>query len=104
MIATRAHTMRLRKKAISLLLENPRRDGLWDGPWAGSIAKEALTLEINTVKEVLGVEIQDEPIPLQFRVKNIVISYPGPRQTTVEFRNERAIERGEPGWVRNFTR
>lgn len=44
MVATRAPSLRLREKAIAGLLNSSRRDGLWDGPWAGRIAQEVMTM------------------------------------------------------------
>jgi len=104
MVATRAPSLRLRKKAITVLLNSSRRDGLWDGPWAGRIAQEAVTLEETSTREALGVGMGHEHIPSPFRIRDIQISYPVPRQTRVEFRSEGAIARGEAGWVRYWTR
>ncbi|KAF2688618.1 hypothetical protein K458DRAFT_331071 [Lentithecium fluviatile CBS 122367] len=104
LVATRAPTLQLRKKAIGILLKNPRRDGLWDGPWAGMIAQEAMTLEENAARKVLGSEAVEQQIPSQFRIREIRFSYPGPKKVTVEFWNERAIERGERGWIKHFTK
>jgi hypothetical protein len=104
MVATRAPSLRLRKKAITVLLNSPRRDGLWDGLWAGRIAQEAMTLEETSTSEALGVDGGHEIIPALFRIRDIYISYPAPGQTRVEFRSKGAIARGEAGRVRYLTR
>ena len=104
MVATRASSVHLRKKAIAILLENPRRDGLWDGPWAGRIAQEAMKLEETTAREELGIDIELQALPSELRIRDINISYPTPRQTKVKFMTERAIANGEAGRIRYFSR
>jgi hypothetical protein len=62
-----------------------------------------MTLE-ETAAHELGIDMEEQPIPSELRIRDINISYPTPRQTRVEFRSEQAIANGEVGRVRYFTR
>jgi hypothetical protein len=106
--ATQAPDYDIRRKAINMLLEHPRREGVWDGPLAGKIALEKLALEEESTREQLGLAHVDPPfvitheshVPLNLRVRDINIKYTDLREATVEYRNRGHIAKDEPGWVR----
>jgi len=110
-VATRAPDYNTRRRAIKLLLENPRRDGVWDGPLAGKIALEGLTLVEETRREQLGMSCSDPgsfithetQIPPELRMSDISIRYTGLREGIVEYRNAGHLAKKEQGWIKQIS-
>ncbi|KAF2796055.1 hypothetical protein K505DRAFT_416060 [Melanomma pulvis-pyrius CBS 109.77] len=103
-VAQQASTPALRLRAIHMMMEHPRREGFWDGPIAGRIAWEALVLEQASAKEELGEDIAfGEEVPEFLRIRNVDIEYLGTTGAKVEYKNVRATEKGDRGWVRFIT-
>jgi hypothetical protein len=102
-VAQAAPSPTLRRKAIMMMMDHPRREGLWDGPVAGRVAWEAVKLEMESVKEELG-ELKDgEDVPDYLRIKNIDIEYIGTTGAKIIYKNARDTAAGEGGWVRYMT-
>lgn len=102
-VAQAAPSPTLRLKAIMMMMDHPRREGLWDGPVAGKIAWEAVKLEMESVKEELGELKEGEDVPEYLRVKNIDIEYIGTTGARVVFKNGRDTALDRKGWVRYLT-
>jgi hypothetical protein len=102
-VAQSAPSPTLRLKAIMMMMENPRREGLWDGPVAGQVALEALKLEMESVKGELGELKAGADVPDYLRVRNIDIEYIGTTGARVEFKNGRHTAMGKGGWIRHMT-
>ncbi|KAF2713873.1 hypothetical protein K504DRAFT_530784 [Pleomassaria siparia CBS 279.74] len=93
--ATPSQSMRIR--AIQIMMQHCRREGFWDGPVAGRLAWEAVLLEQSSTLAELGIGVDT---PKYLRIRNIDMDYAGVSGIRVEFKNLRAMERGEKGWVR----
>ena len=52
--AQQTSSLTLRRKAISMMMEQPRREGFWDGPIAGKLALQVFELEQQ------GIQYRDE--------------------------------------------
>jgi hypothetical protein len=102
-VAQSAPSPTLRLKAIMMMMEHPRREGLWDGPVAGQVALEAVQLEMESVKEEFGELKEGEDVPSYLRVKNIDIEYIGTTGARVEFKNGRDTAMGKGGHIRHMT-
>ncbi|KAF2798792.1 hypothetical protein K505DRAFT_295786 [Melanomma pulvis-pyrius CBS 109.77] len=108
LVATRAPDYDVRRKAITMMLSHPRREGLWDGPLAGKIALEAMKMEEEGTREGLGLLPTDSQfaithasqVPVLLWMRNIGITYTGVRKATVEYRNVGNIVRNERGCVK----
>jgi len=99
MVAAKSSSSMLRRRAIALMLNYPRREGVWDGVLAGRIAWESLTLEETAVDGVLGankdkLEERPEVIEDHNKVRDCSIRYVGPRAMEVEFRSLKQWEAG----------
>ncbi|KAE8834314.1 hypothetical protein PTNB73_08217 [Pyrenophora teres f. teres] len=97
----------LRRRAMKLMLNHPRREGFWDGMIAGRIAREGLQLEQERVRAKLGLKEHDEPlgdleVPDEERIVAFYISHPDDddRKAKVELSNQRDMAVGIPGAVR----
>jgi len=97
----------LRKRAMKLMLDHPRREGFWDGMIAGRIAQEALRLEQERTRARLGLKEDDEPlgdleVPDDIRIVAFFISHPDDddRMAKVELSNAKELEARTPGAVR----
>jgi hypothetical protein len=110
-VATRAPEYDMRRKAINILLEYPRREGMWDGPLAGKIALETLVLEEESTRQQLGLVYSDPPfmithasqVPTDLWIRTVNIKYTGLREARVEYRNLGNMRENEPGWVRHIS-
>lgn len=115
LVASRSRHPTLRRKAIALLLNYPRREGIWDSVLAGRIAWEVMILEESAVldfAESRGFEESDggwkaelkcaADIPDDFRIRDVCITYTGLRSAEVELRSIREWKRGEVGVVRRI--
>lgn len=110
-VATRAPDYDMRRKAINILLEHPRREGVWDGPLAGKIALETLVLEEESTRQQLGLVCSDPPfmithasqVPTDLWIRAVNLNYTGLREARVEYRNLGNMRNNEPGWVRHIT-
>ncbi|KAF2019064.1 hypothetical protein BU24DRAFT_405778 [Aaosphaeria arxii CBS 175.79] len=102
MVSVRAKSFNLRRKAINMLLNNPRREGLWDAPSVGQIAKAILEFEETSAREELGImpseldEAHSQELEY-LRCADIVVRYDGPRQAVTDIRNLRQVLRNERG-------
>jgi hypothetical protein len=102
---SRTRSFALRRKAIALLLYYPRREGVWDSIIAGRIAWEQMRLEEEALERGQSVFFeQTGPIMLDWwRIRNIIIEYPGLRCAQVEYKNIQQHETGESGVVSHFS-
>ncbi|KAF2014609.1 hypothetical protein BU24DRAFT_217625 [Aaosphaeria arxii CBS 175.79] len=109
MISCRAGDMELRRKAIAMMLDCPRREGVWDSVIAGRIAWETMRFEETATngnyQEILdrtpsphGAETP--PIDKTNRISVINIEYVGARVARVEFRSNKHCKQGEKGVFR----
>ncbi|CAO2648412.1 Nn.00g076790.m01.CDS01 [Neocucurbitaria sp. VM-36] len=94
----------LRKRAISLMLSHPRREGFWDGMLAGRIAQEALRLEQESAQEELGLSGSPNPdltVPDELRIAIVGITYveDNDRKAKIQYINARDVKAGRPGSV-----
>ncbi|KAF1844745.1 uncharacterized protein K460DRAFT_97860 [Cucurbitaria berberidis CBS 394.84] len=95
----------LRKRAVTLMLSHPRREGFWDAMVAGRVAQEALRLEQESTQAELGFSFnptQDVIVPDDLRMIAVAVSYvdDNKRRARVEYVNSRDLKAGNPGWVR----
>ncbi|KAH7392989.1 hypothetical protein BKA66DRAFT_317530 [Pyrenochaeta sp. MPI-SDFR-AT-0127] len=94
----------LRKRAVSLMLSHPRREGFWDGMIAGQIAQEALRLEQENTQAELGLSAaptRDLIVPDDLRILVVAVSFveDNDRKAKVEYSNIRDMKEGRPGSV-----
>ncbi|KAL1604968.1 hypothetical protein SLS60_004509 [Paraconiothyrium brasiliense] len=96
LVVSKSRSSALRRRAIALMLDFPRREGIWDGVVAGRVAWEVLRLEETAVDGVLGAdpERQAETIPDINKVRDCNITYIAPRVMEVEFRSLSQWEAG----------
>lgn len=109
LVAMRAPStcLALRKRAISLMLSHPRREGFWDGMLAGQIAQEALRLEQESTQAEFGLSAnpnQDFIAPDDLRNAIVAITYEEDdgRRAKVQYFNSRDLKAGRPGsmqWI-----
>jgi hypothetical protein len=96
----------LRKRAMRLMLNHPRREGFWDGMLAGQIAEEALRLEQERARAELGLLDhdlnRDLEVPDHLRIIAFYMTHPedSDRTVKVEFSDARDLAIGIPGSVR----
>ncbi|KAF2469330.1 uncharacterized protein BDR25DRAFT_48249 [Lindgomyces ingoldianus] len=108
--STRSRNPTMRRKAIGLMLEYPRREGVWDSILAGRIAWElnmfeesALNGDLCEFPEQSARNFpQTSNIPECNRVRDVLITYTGLRRADVEFRSKKQYEEGERGILRRF--
>lgn len=98
LVVSKSQSSTLRRRAIALLLDFPRREGVWDGVVMGQIAWETLRLEETAVDGVLGANAEQraESIAECNKVRECSIRYVAPRVMEVEFRSLKQWEAG-PG-------
>lgn len=96
LVVTKSRSSRMRRRAIALMLDFPRREGIWDGVVSGRVAWEILRLEETAVDGVLGANPaqQAETILDCNKVRDCSISYIAPRVMEVEFRSVSQYEAG----------
>jgi hypothetical protein len=96
LVVSKAQSSTLRRRAIALMLDYPRREGIWDGVLAGRVAWETLRLEEMAVDGVLGADPNGhaEMIPDCNKVRDCNIRYIAPRVMEVEFRSLAQWEMG----------
>ncbi|KAF2201165.1 hypothetical protein GQ43DRAFT_46309 [Delitschia confertaspora ATCC 74209] len=103
-VSSRSKSIKLRRRAISMLLNYPRREGVWDGVLAGRIAWEALALEEAAVlAEIPSDQARNKvvtQIPDHLRFRGVNITYIGLRSARIEIRNTSQQRRGEKGVIR----
>ena len=102
LVASRANSSVLRRRAIALMLDYPRREGVWDSVVAGRVAWESLVLEETALDGELGVcqgrrEARSEYIPDANKVRCIEIRYVAARVMEVEFQSVKQYETGQSG-------
>lgn len=104
LVVSKAKSSALRRRAIALMVDFPRREGIWDSVVSGRVAWEILRLEETAVDGVLGVNPnqQAETIPDINKVRDCSIRYVAPRVMEVEFRSLSQCEAGPH--VRGLTR
>ncbi|PSN59960.1 hypothetical protein BS50DRAFT_640402 [Corynespora cassiicola Philippines] len=102
MVTSRAKSSALRRRAIAMLLDYPRREGIWDSVLAGRIAWEVLVLEETAEDGVPGMHKDqttrnaEAPLPNGNEMQAVDINYTGNREALVEFRTMKHVEAGEP--------
>jgi hypothetical protein len=89
LVVSKSKLSALRRRAVALMLDFPRREGIWDGVIAGRVAWEILRLEETAVDGVLGVnpDQRTETIQDVNKVRDCSIRYVAPRVMEVEFRS-----------------
>lgn len=89
LVVSKSTSSTLRRRAVALMLDFPRREGIWDGVVAGRVAWEILRLEETAVDGVLGAnpDQQAETIADINKVRDCSIRYVAPRVMEVEFRS-----------------
>ncbi|KAF2677408.1 hypothetical protein K458DRAFT_423901 [Lentithecium fluviatile CBS 122367] len=102
LVASRANSAVLRRRAIALMLDFPRREGVWDSVVAGRVAWESLTLEETALEGELGVrrgrlDARSEYIPEANKVRSIEIRYVATRVMEAEFQSVKQAEAGQVG-------
>jgi hypothetical protein len=112
LVASRANSTVLRRRAIALMVDYPRREGVWDSVLAGRVAWESLMLEETALNGELGVctpgsefyqmglGARSEYIPDSNKVRCIEIRYVAARMMEVEFQSVKQYEAGEKGLKR----
>ncbi|KAF2003994.1 hypothetical protein P154DRAFT_485637 [Amniculicola lignicola CBS 123094] len=83
-----------RRRVIDMLLENPRREGVWDSILEGLIAVEVMLLEEASSEGawIMGYN----------KVRDVCIKYSGLRTARVELRTVTQYQLGQPGVVKEF--
>jgi hypothetical protein len=101
LVTSRSRNLAFRRKAIALFLYYPRREGVWDSLIAGRIAWEQLRLEEEALKKGQPESVEQKgPIVLDwYKIRDVIVKYPGLRSAEVEFKNIQQYERGEPGVI-----
>jgi hypothetical protein len=104
LVTSRSRDPVLRRRAIALLLDYPRREGVWDSVLAGRIAWEAVILEERTppCEAAVGNDTfakypGQQYVNEQHTIRDIAIEYTGLRVAKVEFRSVTQFEKNEPG-------
>jgi hypothetical protein len=100
-VTSRSRNFAFRRRAIALFLYYPRREGVWDSLIAGRIAWEQLRLEEEALKkgQPKSVEQKGQIVLDWYKVRDIIIKYPGLRSAEVEFKTIQQYETGEPGVI-----
>ena len=109
LVTSRTRDPILRRRAIAMLLDYPRREGVWDSLLAGRIAWEAMILEESS-EDVnsglsgmkLGEPLKSGYISDENKIRDISISYTGLRIARVEYRSTPQYIKGEKGVVRTI--
>jgi hypothetical protein len=111
LIATQAPSRctALRRRATALLLQYPRREGMYDGILAGQVSSDMLRWEQECTRAELGLgpaEPGDEDleVPDHLRIMSFRVSYmqDDDRKAKLEYTNARAMAKGEKGLVKLF--
>jgi hypothetical protein len=102
LVSSRAKSASLRRRAIALMLDFPRREGVWDSVIAGRVAWESLVLEETAMDGELGVrrgrlDARSDYIPDSNKVRSIEIRYVAARVMEAEFHSVKQYEAGESG-------
>ncbi|KAF2807190.1 uncharacterized protein BDZ99DRAFT_522813 [Mytilinidion resinicola] len=105
LVAYRSRHPVIRRQAISLLLNYPRREVLWDGVLAGRIARESMMMEETAYLNHVGLPLSDirtvltaaGDLPLHLRTRDIEIIYTGMRQANATFRSIADFQEGRKG-------
>ncbi|KAH7112864.1 hypothetical protein B0J11DRAFT_446471 [Dendryphion nanum] len=100
LVASQVRNRALRRQAIALLLDYPRREGAWDGILAGRIALEAMKIEEMAAEREEAVPLHEGSSLSSNRTRDISIEYERMRGARVEFRSYQEHQRGECGHVR----
>jgi len=88
-VAMRCRSPELRLEAIALLLQYPRREGLWDSFTAGRLGWEAMKCEEEMCQDRFGKSFQishASDIPACCRIKDVEVTWTGSRTAIVIFR------------------
>ncbi|OCL06943.1 hypothetical protein AOQ84DRAFT_223354 [Glonium stellatum] len=110
LVASRSRNPAIRRRAINLLLNYPRREGVWDSVVAGQIAWECMTMEESACINETGLSSDGIPntarkaadIPEHLRVREVAITYTGLRAAKVEFRTTVQCQNEEVGIIKNI--
>jgi hypothetical protein len=106
LIATRtpSHRLDLRKRAIGLMQDCPRREGFWDGSVASSLITEVMRLEQESAQEELG--LSEDPgydliVPEDLRIVNVALSYDtdDDRKAKINYKSRRDLALRTPGRI-----
>jgi hypothetical protein len=104
-VTSRSRSYVLRRKAIALFLYYPRREGVWDSLIAGRIAWEQMRLEEEALERGQSVFVEQKgPVMLDwYRIRDIIITYPGLRCAEVEYKNIQQYETGQRGVISHLS-
>lgn len=112
LVTSRARDPVVRRTAIAMLVDFPRREGVWDSVLAGRIAWEAMLLEeaySESDPDAIRGDVQpsqQQGFPHIFerhKIRDIALEYTGLRVATVEFRTVQQYEAGERGVFRHIS-
>lgn len=93
----------LRKRAVGLMLSQPRREGLWDARISGKIAQTLMDFEQQNTREALGLGdsvIGDVEVPPELRVIAVLLGEAEGEKsgTKMEFLTKGDVEAGRKGF------
>ncbi|OIW27064.1 hypothetical protein CONLIGDRAFT_635274 [Coniochaeta ligniaria NRRL 30616] len=88
MIAARCRNPQLRRRALRLLLDGSRREGIWDSRLAGRIASQTLAIEE---------EAKDTVPEADRRVREVKVQLQGERKARLRFVTVADWKQGHPG-------
>ena len=101
-VAMKCRLPEVRHEAIALLLQYPRREGLWDSFTAGRIGWEAMRCEEEMCQDRFGesfrVKVASD-IPACCRVRGVEVVWTGSRTARVSFHTAEGSERDEPAVI-----
>jgi hypothetical protein len=102
--AVLCRTPTVRREALALLLQHPRREGLWDSDTAGRLGwinmclEEELTHKLRAAEGCEDFQIQTAAdVPRECRVRVVDMKYLGSRVGKVTFNTIEECEKGEMG-------
>lgn len=82
MVAARCRNPRLRRRAVQLLLNCPRREGIWDAQLAGRIVSQTIEME----EQAMGLSPDGgDNVPADRRIREVKLDFQGERTAAVRF-------------------
>jgi len=91
-VASRCRNPRIRRRAVQLLLECSRREGIWDSLITGKVVAQTVELEEEFMDPAAVQQDQDPELKEQGRVWNTKIELQGERSALIRFQ---VVGRGE---------
>lgn len=94
-VSCRSRSYALRREAIALMRNYPRREGVWDSALAATIAEEAVNIEEAGAMAQYGTA---EVVPKELRTRSFAITYVSLRSAWVEIKSMKQHHLGERGY------